>query len=232
MQHFLGRFPTGGNITLFLGPMGSGKTKKLMKKYLGVRSLFMRELSKRKEGDDSEISDPPDSRISRAPVMICHDDSVFVRDNIGGGEEDEKTGECRKFIFCRDKKFSDKTKILTRVIPRLSYISWKRQCHFFIDDAQFFPPGDLKSFCELAVSRDCDITMTALNSTYRNEMWSSVVMILPICDSILFFKATCAKCGMNDAIVNVRKSEETTLLVSDPEKYETICLHCHLIRGG
>ncbi len=162
------------------------------------------------------------------------------------GKSTRLIGLIRKYIyknkktimvkFIADKRYSDKSEVVTHDLLRYDSIECKNLRDHFekiksydvigIDEGQFFP--DLVEVCEELALMKKTIVVAALNGDFRMEPFPVIAKLIPKADKIKLLKAYCFKCH-RDAKFTLRivQSNET-VLIGAGEAYKPACRECHV----
>jgi thymidine kinase len=210
--------------TIFLGPMGAGKTLSLIQE------------GRRCKGKTLLIKYSKDKRFTSDPCILqSHDKNEWLRTTHGIMIDDMKeiiqntVKEEKKNVVGKNKEENDKdvkenkeSKDAKEKSP--SFNEMINKCDtILIDEAQFI--GNIKLFLQ-EYSGIKNIFLSCLNSSYKQEVFPNLIDILPYC-SVEYCVGKCDRCG-NPAIFNVRLNKNDTSLVSigGKDQYETRCIDC------
>ncbi len=101
-----------------------------------------------------------------------------------------------------------------------------------IDECQFFE--GLNSFCRKEVERGKHLVCAGLNGSYTQSPIGETLDVIPLCDDIIFLKASCRFCNFENKEKNkiVTRSASFTRriggsgdLISVHEEYHPVCRH-------
>jgi thymidine kinase len=95
-----------------------------------------------------------------------------------------------------------------------------------INEGQFF--NDLVDFCEYTKLLGKDIIISALDGDYKQEMFPSIILILPKADKKIFKTAKCKICkDHTDAPFTKRiVNEISQILIGGKDEYIPVCGNC------
>lgn len=96
-----------------------------------------------------------------------------------------------------------------------------------IEEGQFF--NDLYKFSNKLANNGVKIIISALNSTYKQEMFKSVIDVIPYADNMKMLTAVCVDCKLSgsSAAFTVRTfKSDSTILVGGSDKYKAVCREC------
>ena len=137
--------------------------------------------------------------------------------------------------FHADKRYSEKSEVVTHDLVKYDSIECKNLLHSFdilnnydvigIDEGQFF--NDLVKACEKLAQENKIVIVAALNGDFRMEPFPAVSNLISKADKIKLMKAYCFNCH-KDAKFSLRIVESNeTVLIGSGEAYKPTCRDCH-----
>lgn len=94
-----------------------------------------------------------------------------------------------------------------------------------IDEGQFFP--DLFDFCnKLIQSRSVRIIISALDGTFKQEMFPQIGLLLPWVEKLKKLTAVCDYCGEKAYFSFRLTDDETLIVIGGKELYKALCGPC------
>nr|BDT63550.1 MAG: thymidine kinase [Pasiphaea japonica whispovirus] len=113
----------------------------------------------------------------------------------------------------------------------LSYVDTSNYDYIFIDEGQFF--SDLGATCKDWAIKGKRVTVAALDGNYEQQLFPSVIKLIPICDKIEKLSAVCMICNKNEASLTKKYLPYNNTGDDDHHKYdmcvggtETYCAVC------
>lgn len=201
-----------GTITVFAGPVQSGKTtamSRMRKLYMlnsrhtAITIKFMFDTRFEKvdcSTSTSSSSSPPSPKNSRPAIIESNDGMVKVDG----------------YAF---KTLCD------------AYDAVKEYDVICIDEGQFF--DDIVEYSERLANEGHIVIISILSGTFERKQWPHVGKLLAIADSVTFLTAICMKCPkheMTSAPFSLRLDGRDTKLVSigGNDKYLPVCRRCYI----
>ena len=160
--------------------------------------------------------------IRRGDSYLCITSVLDTRYSGSGGK-----------IISHDKESHDaiQVKNLYDIVDDANKSKLLEEARFIIiEEANFF--SDLKKFVMYAVETlGKHVTCIGLDGDYKREPFGEILSLIPLCDSIIKFKAICMKCtkpsissSLNDAIFTHRIVDESKqTFVGGSTEYESLC---------
>ena len=128
-----------------------------------------------------------------------------------------------------NKYYIDDTEISIYYINSLDNIELKydnilqtTDC-FIIDEAQFFQ--DLVEFSKKWVKLGKILIIAGLSGDYKQEPFTPISNIIPLCDKIIHLTSNCSLCG-NDAPFTKRLVEDKDQILIGNDVYQPRCSNC------
>ena len=165
--------------------------------------------------------------IRRGDNYLCITSTLDTRYSSTGGK-----------IISHDKESHDaiQVKSLYDILESDSLNKrFQNASYVIIEEANFFQ--DLKKFVTYAVETlNKHVTCIGLDGDYKREPFGEILSLIPLCDSLTKFKATCMKCvkpsissSPNDAIFTHRiVNEAAQTFVGGTSEYESLCRQHYL----
>jgi thymidine kinase len=186
------------SLTLFIGPMFSGKSSLLlsnMKKYTIIKKKVL------------AINHSFDKRYSTSGDITTHD-----------GQKSSDINKDGLVYFLSLQAFSD-------LIIEDKFDEIKEDYSaVFIDEGQFFP--DIYDMTEFFLKRGKNLYISFLNSDYKREPFKSVERLYAIADKIVHTTAVCCLCGKDAPFTKRVVNSLEQVLVGSEESYQPRCREC------
>jgi thymidine kinase len=94
-----------------------------------------------------------------------------------------------------------------------------------IDEGHFFK--DLAIFCTTLANDNVDIIVSALDGSYKQELFGEVANLIPHAEIIVKLHAVCMRCKQSDASFTIRTCNSTEqILVGGADIYQSVCRSC------
>jgi thymidine kinase len=221
---------TKGSIDLMMGCMWSGKTSELLR----IEELLL---------------------VAYAPGLIlklkpCMDDErkgvmesrKYANDSLGneanGKEEEAHDQEVPVGLPSSIRSHSGQKSFAWAVTNLMSVCStpgFKRARYIFIDEGQFFPT--LRKFSVYSASMGKNVYIAALNGDYKQEMFESVIEVMPVCSNVRMSHGICMQCRRTTSAFTIlnayTEKPDTQILVGGADKYIPVCGSClYIIEKG
>lgn len=197
------------SLTLFIGPMFSGKSSLLlsnMKKYTIIKKKVL------------AINHSFDKRYSTVGDISTHDGKKSSDINKDLNENNQLV------YFLSLKSFSDL--IIEDEKDKIENVEDDYSA-VFIDEGQFF--SDILEMTKFFLNRGKHIYISFLNSDYKMDPFPSVEKLYAIADKIVHTTAVCCKCGKDAPFTKRVVTSEEQVLVGSEESYEPRCRECFQI---
>lgn len=196
------------SITLYTGPMFSGKTRRLVALLeachaVGEPVLVVRPSVDTRGGDKTVLDCRVDKDKPLPPTPVLH--AAFLR-------------EVRFYI--------------TQYLARRVGDGHKGGLRILVDEGQFFP--DLAEECVwLAEVAELHVAVAALNSDFLHRGWPQVQALMAVVDNIVWADdAICDICKKRRACFTQKRAGTDLLKVvdiGDSDKYYPVCRKCSFI---
>ena len=111
---------------------------------------------------------------------------------------------------------------LTNIELKYNDILQNTDC-FIIDEAQFFQ--DLVEFSKKWVKLGKILIIAGLSGDYKQEPFTPISNIIPLCDKIIHLTSNCSICG-NDAPFTKRLVEDKDQILIGNDVYQPRCSNC------
>lgn len=192
---------TSGNLTLFIGPMFSGKTTKLLRIHNDLR--FMKKInSNNNSKKDYLINFIKDTRYGRSTLIITHDG---IKEECLAVENLSQLWNYHQF---KDDFQSD-------MIENL-----------FINEGQFFQ--DIFEFSlNILENSSINIFIAALDSDYLRNKFGNIWNLIPHAHTIEKLKGQCKFCS-NNSIYTLKTTSDSQQTVIASDIYEPVCRKCYI----
>ena len=95
-----------------------------------------------------------------------------------------------------------------------------------IDEGQFY--SNLAEVCLQLSDEGKTVYVSALNGTYKKQLFSTVADLIPHCDAIIYLTAVCDRCH-KDAVYSHRTvANEDIELIGGTDSYIALCRKCSI----
>ena len=194
-------FSNSGNLTLFIGPMFSGKTTKLLRVHNDVR--FMKKInSNNNPKKDYLINFIKDNRYGRSTLIITHD-----------GIKEECLAVENLSQLWNNEEFKE------------NYESNNIE-NLFINEGQFFQ--DIFEFSLFILENSSiNIFIAALDSDYLRNKFGNIWNLIPHAHTVDKLKGQCKFCN-NNSIYTLKTTHDSQQTVIASDIYEPVCRNCYL----
>lgn len=194
--------PGRGHISLFMGPMFSGKTNEMLcklNKFDHIKNALVMLI--KYKGDDRD-----------------GDEMVQSRDGIGriSSARVEKGSEIQELIIEEANDHPTKTSIVVGI----------DEAQFISDMAGFarWVLGERDELPNVTII----IYISALDSTYERKMWPEIIQLVPYCNEVIKLNAICGTCQSRSAQLTRRDIEgDQLVIIGSQEKYTATCNGCY-----
>lgn len=192
-----------GYLALYMGPMYSGKTSKLLELY--------------KQYDFCNI---------KTLVINYEKDTRYSSDMLS--THDKKMIPCKKAL-----KLSDIADILNETILSSTTNNNKDfiDCDvILINEGQFFE--DIVEWVSIAIGPKYNkkIHICGLDGDFKREKFGNWLDLIPLSDKVEKLTSFCSNCRKNPAIFSYRLSNETEQTVIGSSNYVPLCRNCYQIK--
>ncbi len=187
-----------GYLGLFIGPMYSGKTSKLIElykqfKFCGVNTLV--------------INYSEDTRYSK-DMLSTHDMNMIPCIMVSTlSEVADIVNEKSEDINASDKHFGNASVIL-------------------INEGQFFK--DIVEWVNKAVSvyKKC-VYICGLDGDFKRQLFGNWLELIPLCDTVEKLHSYCSGCKKKEALFSHRLTSEKEQKVIGSDNYVPLCRKCY-----
>lgn len=93
-----------------------------------------------------------------------------------------------------------------------------------IDEGQFY--NNLTSVCLQLAAEGKIVYVSALNGTYKKELFSAVAELIPHCDDLIYLTAVCDRCHNNAIYSHRLVDSESIELIGGTGTYVALCRKC------
>lgn len=195
-----------GYLELFIGPMFSGKTSKLIKLY---NSYHTNNFSVK------AINYIDDNRYCDEEYLSSHDKEMIPcikcqnLNDIYPIIQNEST----------DKDDAKRIKLIDTDFSKVDV--------FLINEGQFY--SDIVEWIKIAVGPKYSKTVyvCGLDGDFKTNLFGDWLNIIPLCDRITKLKSACHICKERNAIFSHRLSSEKELIVIGSNNYIPLCRKCY-----
>ena len=224
-----------GYLELFLGPMFSGKTSRLIDIYKREEFCSQNPIVINYIGDNryseyethmsshdsikipcirsNNLSDIFDISLYLIMKSAKKDNSSFI-DNVISSSHDS------------DIILSNKINIIKSLIDE-THPNFTRT--ILINEGQFF--DDLYEATNYLVNMENKkVYVCGLDGDFQRREFGSILKIIPLCDEVVKLKAICKFCKINDGIFTCRLSNEKEQTVIGTDIYTALCRNCYNLR--
>ena len=186
-------------LTLFIGPMYSGKTSSLIKRY--EQCLFC-------NIPVVVINSAIDIHSADNGVLVNHDDIQVPCVRVKNLME----------MLTNPDKFEKAIPTMQTSIADARVV--------IINEGQFF--GDLFEFVERLLSLNKQIIVGALDGDFKRQRFGQVLDLIPLCDDVYKLKSICSSCkNGTQAIFSKRITGEIEQTLVGSESYIPVCRACY-----
>ena len=203
-----------GSLEIIFGPMFSGKTELLIKKYNELYNKFWYQYALKTELTgfcNEQFDEICNSRIAinyfmdtryKNNAIVSHDKNSIPSLNL----------ETLSILFTENYK---------NLLEKSKYI--------FINEAQFFP--DLKdSIVKLLEIYNKNIVICGLDSDFKREKFGEMWDLIPHANSVVKLTGKCHYCT-NKSLFSYRVTEETDQAVIGTTNYLPLCRQCYFTKN-
>lgn len=94
-----------------------------------------------------------------------------------------------------------------------------------IEEGHFF--SDINIFCNNLANNGIDIIVSAIDSSFRQEMFKNIGELIANAETVMKLSAICMSCKQSDAHFNIRTIEsDADILVGGADIYKSVCRVC------
>jgi thymidine kinase len=94
-----------------------------------------------------------------------------------------------------------------------------------VEEGQFF--NNIHLFSNKLANHDINVYISALDGTFKQDLFGDIGLIFPLAETIIKLKAICMKCKNSDASFTIRTIKSDDLIViGGAESYVAVCRKC------
>lgn len=194
-----------GNLTLFIGPMFSGKTTKLLRTHNDLR--FMKQINPNKNSKkDYLINYIKDTRYGRSTLIITHDG---IQEECLAVEKLNQLWSISEF----NKDFKENN------IENL-----------FINEGQFF--DDIFEFSlHILDNSSINLFIAALDSDFKRDKFGNIWELIPHAFNVEKLNGQCKFCNKN-SIYTLKTISDSQQTIISSDIYQPVCRNCYLLKNN
>ncbi len=192
-------------IHLFSGPMGSGKSKRLIQ---------IQKLLKRNDIEPFCISFAGDTRADElTKERLRSPDEIFITTR---DQTIEPILALRVSVFTQE--------LFDRIAFEKDSNGKTRYGAVLIDEFQFI--ADAAKYVSMFPRYNISVYISCLNGTYDQVQWPEVTKIHPFSASVVVLKGTCEKCKNPNSTVHSIRTGDSKVLIDLSVSYMSVCPPC------
>ena len=172
-----------GSLSIFLGPMFSGKTTKLIERYAHYTKKGVKVLA---------INYSKDTRYTSEPFMVSHDKTSIPCILVSRLSE----------AFSQEDDDADKDRINRFMESDVVLIN---ECHFFPDIVEW-----VKMVVTIYKKK---VYICGLNGDFERRPFGNWMDLISFCDSVTKLHSDCNVCKTNNAIFSYRLSDKKEQII-------------------